>query len=122
MEWRAGKGPRKKSVIVPDEWAVAVLHGLEGTAIAVDPYRDHALGRENTRKAAAAFRRAVTRRVAEAEARVKQELGLREVPAWAANMVKARIAQDPLTAIFTGLVDLCGHALTHDVDVEILGQ
>lgn len=122
MEWRAGQGPRKKSVIVPDAWAVAVLHGLEGTGLAVDPYRDHALGRESTRRAASAFKRAAARRAAEVEARVKRELGLREVAAWAANMLEARIAQDPMMAILTGLVDLCGHALTQDLDVEILGQ
>jgi hypothetical protein len=122
MEWRAGKEPKVNSVIVPDELAVAVLDLLKATSVAVDPYSDHALGRESTRMAAEAFRKSCDRRAAEAGEMVKQELGLRELPAWAEKMVEARIGRDRLMAICAGLMDLCEHALAHDVDVEILGQ
>lgn len=122
MEWRAGKDPNVQSVIVPDEFVVAILNLLQGTGVALDPYRDLTLGNESTQRMAEALRESWDLHRVGAEDKVKQELGVWALPAWAEKMVAARMGQDRLMTICAALIALCEYALAENVDIEVLGQ
>ena len=122
MEWRAGTGPNAQSVIVPDEFVVAILLLLQQSGVTIDPYRDQTLGKENTQRILEVLKTIRDLKRVEVEDEVKLELGILELPVWAEKMVAARMEQDTLTKICAALIGLCEYALSQGIDIEVLGQ
>ncbi len=122
MEWRTGRSSDIQSVIVPDEFAAAIVELLQGTGIALDPYEDRTIGTGSTQEVSEVLKQACAVLRTETEDLLMRELGVSTLPVWTGEMLSARLGQNRWLTTCAALVTLCEFALAQNIDLEILGQ